>query len=173
MAHDWMIELPWQLARRGSVDDAVRVADAFAELDRANASLYANDAAVMLAEAGRGGDARARAETNLRAWPRDLWTRVHAGDVHRALGDLQQAERAFRQAVAIAEASGERDDVATTAERLSDLLAEVPDREQDAADAARTAARALASEQRVAPRTGRNDPCPCGSGRKFKKCCGA
>jgi uncharacterized protein YecA (UPF0149 family) len=21
------------------------------------------------------------------------------------------------------------------------------------------------------PRTGRNDPCPCGSGRKFKKCC--
>ena len=23
------------------------------------------------------------------------------------------------------------------------------------------------------PRPGRNDPCPCGSGRKFKKCCGA
>jgi hypothetical protein len=22
------------------------------------------------------------------------------------------------------------------------------------------------------PRVGRNDPCPCGSGRKFKKCCG-
>lgn len=27
--------------------------------------------------------------------------------------------------------------------------------------------------QREAPKTGRNDPCPCGSGRKFKKCCGA
>lgn len=25
----------------------------------------------------------------------------------------------------------------------------------------------------VEERTGRNDPCPCGSGRKFKKCCGA
>jgi hypothetical protein len=25
----------------------------------------------------------------------------------------------------------------------------------------------------VGPKTGRNDPCPCGSGRKFKKCCGA
>ncbi|MGO9202928.1 MAG: YecA family protein [Limisphaerales bacterium] len=24
-----------------------------------------------------------------------------------------------------------------------------------------------------ASRTGRNDPCPCGSGKKFKKCCGA
>ena len=26
---------------------------------------------------------------------------------------------------------------------------------------------------RAAPAPGRNDPCPCGSGRKFKKCCGA
>lgn len=26
---------------------------------------------------------------------------------------------------------------------------------------------------RQASRVGRNDPCPCGSGRKFKKCCGA
>ena len=26
---------------------------------------------------------------------------------------------------------------------------------------------------RVEPTTGRNDPCPCGSGNKFKKCCGA
>jgi len=25
----------------------------------------------------------------------------------------------------------------------------------------------------AAPKTSRNDPCPCGSGRKFKKCCGA
>lgn len=27
--------------------------------------------------------------------------------------------------------------------------------------------------QRVAAKVGRNDPCPCGSGKKFKKCCGA
>lgn len=25
----------------------------------------------------------------------------------------------------------------------------------------------------VGPRPGRNEPCPCGSGKKFKKCCGA
>ena len=25
---------------------------------------------------------------------------------------------------------------------------------------------------RQTPRVGRNDPCPCGSGKKFKKCCG-
>ncbi len=27
-------------------------------------------------------------------------------------------------------------------------------------------------EQPRAPRVGRNDPCPCGSGKKFKRCCG-
>ena len=26
--------------------------------------------------------------------------------------------------------------------------------------------------RRDAPKVGRNDPCPCGSGKKFKKCCG-
>ncbi|HSF23252.1 MAG TPA: SEC-C metal-binding domain-containing protein, partial [Blastocatellia bacterium] len=26
---------------------------------------------------------------------------------------------------------------------------------------------------RAGPKAGRNDPCPCGSGKKFKKCCGA
>lgn len=26
---------------------------------------------------------------------------------------------------------------------------------------------------RVESKTGRNDPCPCGSGKKFKKCCGS
>jgi uncharacterized protein YecA (UPF0149 family) len=26
--------------------------------------------------------------------------------------------------------------------------------------------------RRAQPKVGRNDPCPCGSGKKFKKCCG-
>lgn len=26
--------------------------------------------------------------------------------------------------------------------------------------------------RRTAPKIGRNDPCPCGSGKKYKKCCG-
>ena len=31
----------------------------------------------------------------------------------------------------------------------------------------------VAPVRRDAPKVGRNDPCPCGSGRKYKKCCGA
>jgi hypothetical protein len=32
---------------------------------------------------------------------------------------------------------------------------------------------ATAEPHRAPPRVGRNEPCPCGSGKKFKKCCGA
>jgi preprotein translocase subunit SecA len=31
---------------------------------------------------------------------------------------------------------------------------------------------AKAKPVRVGPKVGRNDPCPCGSGKKFKQCCG-
>jgi SEC-C motif-containing protein len=27
-------------------------------------------------------------------------------------------------------------------------------------------------QRRAAPKVGRNEPCPCGSGKKYKKCCG-
>jgi preprotein translocase subunit SecA len=30
----------------------------------------------------------------------------------------------------------------------------------------------VATYKREAPKVGRNDPCPCGSGKKYKKCCG-
>ena len=41
--------------------------------------------------------------------------------------------------------------------------------EQDAEEARAHAQPA----RRTGPKVGRNEPCPCGSGRKFKKCCGA
>lgn len=37
---------------------------------------------------------------------------------------------------------------------------------------AQPAVAARVPERRLAPKVGRNDPCPCGSGQKFKKCCG-
>jgi uncharacterized protein len=35
------------------------------------------------------------------------------------------------------------------------------------------AKRGIATIRREQPKVGRNDPCPCGSGKKFKQCCGA
>jgi preprotein translocase subunit SecA len=35
-----------------------------------------------------------------------------------------------------------------------------------------TEAASKAKPVRTGPKVGRNDPCPCGSGKKFKQCCG-
>jgi hypothetical protein len=35
------------------------------------------------------------------------------------------------------------------------------------------AAMAVSQVKHTQPKTGRNEPCPCGSGKKYKKCCGA
>jgi len=53
-------------------------------------------------------------------------------------------------------------------DQLGDLVADAYDffRERGAPTASQPPVR------REGPRIGRNDPCPCGSGRKFKKCCG-
>ena len=34
------------------------------------------------------------------------------------------------------------------------------------------AKRGTGTQRRDNPKIGRNDPCPCGSGKKFKQCCG-
>ncbi|HET6718604.1 MAG TPA: SEC-C metal-binding domain-containing protein, partial [Rhodocyclaceae bacterium] len=35
------------------------------------------------------------------------------------------------------------------------------------------AKRGAPTQRRETPKVGRNDPCPCGSGKKYKQCCGA
>ena len=135
LSDDWLLELPWALARGGLVDDAVKVGDALAGLDQDNAALFANDVAVILAEAGRGDEAVVRVEQNLRRFPEDLWTQVHAGDVYLALSDHAAAEQAFRAALAKGRARGDASGVADASERLVRLLGEQPGREQEAAEA--------------------------------------
>ncbi len=172
----WLTDLPMALAHAGLVDEAVSVGDALAALDGEEQAMFANDVAVILAEAGRGEDALARVEQNLRRFPDDLWTQIHCGDVHLALSDRQGAEQAFRDALAIAKAHGDAPGIADANDRLAALLGEQPGREQEAAAAAQEgqrAARAAAGGSRLAVKVARNDPCPCGSGRKYKRCCGA
>ena len=49
------------------------------------------------------------------------------------------------------------------AKKASDVVSEA---------AAAEEARAKAKPVRTGPKVGRNDPCPCGSGKKYKQCCG-
>ena len=176
LSEDWLIGLPMGLAFRGLVDEAVTVGDALAQLDPDNSAMFANDVAVILAEAGRGEQALARVEQNLRRFPDDLWTRIHAGDVHLALSDPARAERAFHNALSFARARSDASGIAAVNERLARLLGEQPGREREAAAAEQEmerASRAAYGGSRIAVKVGRNDPCPCGSGRKYKRCCGA
>ena len=71
-----------------------------------------------------------------------------------------EAERRYQEELshAIARHPGEADDPAQTLNQL-----------REAADAAQASARRAAAST---PKIGRNDPCPCGSGKKYKKCCG-
>jgi preprotein translocase subunit SecA len=50
-----------------------------------------------------------------------------------------------------------------TGKKASDVVSEA---------AAATEAHAKAKPVRTGPKVGRNDPCPCGSGKKYKNCCG-
>ena len=73
-----------------------------------------------------------------------------------------------------------------TDEGMRELMdnAELKERHQDFADAIMPCVLAIrdywsahrkagSTFRREATKVGRNDPCPCGSGKKFKKCCGA
>ena len=176
----WCMELAFALASADLTDLAVATADRLAELQPDNASLHAGDAMVILAEAGRADEARSRAEAAVAAWPDEPWVHAKVGDVHAARGDADGAEQAYRRAVEVARAIGDPD-VEFVADRLVDHLAGQPGREAEAR-AVRAETRKAAPRRRRAtvepvrragPKVGRNDPCPCGSGKKYKKCHGA
>ncbi len=178
LSPEWLVELPMALAAGGLVDEAVAVGDAFAELYAGEAATLARDVALILAQAGRADEARERLDASLRRGPGDAWTHIGAGDVHAALNDAAHAERAYRRALAIAQRrGGHADDAAVALQRLGEVLAGQRGREHDAAEASREAHRAAEAadggQRVVAAKVGRNDPCPCGSGSKHKRCCGA
>jgi tetratricopeptide (TPR) repeat protein len=94
--------------------------------------------------------------------------------------DLNRCEQILREGFAIANVR----DRADIADRLADLCEEQR-REEEAkefrrqceqraatVETARTAS-AAGTKAVTRKKVGRNEPCPCGSGKKFKKCCGA
>jgi hypothetical protein len=184
---DWLAHQHFDLAKAGLVDEAAEVARRAARLS--NESMYLGDRAVILAEAGRRDEALAQVEENLRRFPDDVWTKIFAGDAHSALDDDQRAEALWRQALDEADCEYDRlgaferlEDLLRPAGRdaEADALAERARRRESAPGARGTAALASASADTsgagatgARKKVGRNDPCPCGSGKKYKKCCGS
>jgi SWIM/SEC-C metal-binding protein len=82
-----------------------------------------------------------------------------------------------RPAIVRVQTEKRRDDVLAFCQdnNIAVLVSLDPDKPEDLADIERvTMARAPAPPTipaKSAPKVGRNDPCPCGSGKKYKKCC--
>jgi uncharacterized protein YchJ len=166
-----LFDLPRWLSERGAVDSALSVARAFAFVAP---DAFRGEQALILARAERREEALALVATNLEQAEDIPTAEAKAGDVYRALGELDSAEAYYRRSLAEARTSLERTEAMT---RLVALLCEVG-REGDASDLLqreeeRLKALSPAPVVRAAPKVGRNDACPCGSGKKYKKCHGA
>lgn len=193
----WLIQLPFELAHAGLVDPALDLAARCAEVLEVPQSL--GDRAVILAEAGRADDARAQVTEMLARFPYEEWLALKGGDALQALGDVARAEELFRQGLAQAESDYDREgalerliplleqqgrtaEVATLRSEWGPDDAddaEGEEQEEEFAESADDDPELFEPELEDAPeaelqpvaRVGRNDPCPCGSGKKFKKCC--
>jgi len=166
-----LFELPLRLSDAGAVDSALAIARAFAFI--APDSLH-GDEALILARAGRREEALLLVSSNLERAKDIPSAEAKAGDVYRALGEADSAEAYYRRSLAESHTSLERSEALT---RLVGLLCEVG-RERDASDLLQLEEKRLLARRpspvvRDAPKVGRNDPCPCGSGKKYKKCHGA
>jgi hypothetical protein len=180
----FMLDLPFELARAGMADKGAELALAMSFVDPGD---FLTDRAMILAEAGEREAALAQVAENIASMPTDQWVQIKAGDVYVELGEVGPAETAYRAALELDGPVFERDEAV---ERLLELFT-TQGREADAtalkvAEQARTDEAARIKREppshasdvpsdtvvRFAPKVGRNDPCPCGSGKKYKKCCG-
>lgn len=113
-------------------------------------------------------------------WLSELWDEYVPDALSEELGSLLMV-LSFFASRQLAEAFYRETDAGrgTFAQMCQLMVRLLPDAQTDYARMGRSIATVL-QEQRNAEHTparririGRNDPCPCGSGRKYKKCCGA
>jgi len=173
---DWLLErslsvrlldLPLQLANASEFELGIAAARALVFVDR---ELVQGDLAIVLAKAGRSEEALAQLASNLDQAEDAALVEAKAGETHRALGDLPAAEAYFRRSLTEAK---------TNADRLQALIRVASclidqGREAEAGELLKQARQLETQSQQPAKPTevGRNDPCPCGSGKKYKKCHG-
>ena len=172
---DWLLErslsarlldAPLQLALAGEFELAVSAARASVFIDR---ELAEGDLAIIFAKAGRREEALAQLASNLERAEEATLVEAKAGETHRALGDLPAAEAYFRRS--LAEAKTHADKLHALIRVASVLIDQ--GRDADASEVMKQAQQLEASQKQAKPpEVGRNDPCPCGSGKKYKKCHG-
>jgi hypothetical protein len=174
----WLVEL---LEQHGAdyPDLAAQLADVMADCPQAEH--FQTELAIALAIAGRREEAQSRARVNLQRYPDDFWVKILTADVFIELNEDAQAIDLLVQALASA---GDCFDWDAIVERLEELFERSGSVElltaivrQNPRPTPATSPTSALSEPDVSARLekatkiGRNDPCPCGSGKKYKKCC--
>lgn len=122
----FFLNIPHDFAQHGLIDEAVNIGRWFAGLS-GRPENFMRDAGCILAEAGRKEEALAQVEENLRRFPSDVWVVINAGDAMYSLGEMEQAEKYFLKARAIA---GDKNDKLAVLERLVDLYGETGEMEK-------------------------------------------
>jgi preprotein translocase subunit SecA len=92
-------------------------------------------------------------------------------EIVRMLFLLRPATEGEEQEILTARARRARQQVTYSSGEAESAYSQGQARPQEPA-AARGGGTAVKQVVRTNPKVGRNDPCPCGSGKKFKKCCG-
>ena len=181
-------QVAYRLARSRQFDLAARVVDAMVPIASDTAANLHGELATQLAEAGRIDDARARMELAVAHRSADLLTEIFAAEVDEAAGEDAAAEARYRATLSAARKAGDAILEHDLLWHLVELLQDDDSRAEEVAqlerERDRVHARSISSERHqgvgLAPgvetfgrKVGRNEPCPCGSGRKFKRCHGA
>ena len=162
-----LLGLPLELSTAGETELALRVAQAF---EFSAPDDLAGDIAVIYARAGRRDEALARLALNLEQAGNPFIAEAKAGDTYRALGEDDAAEVYYRRSLAEAKSNSDRSEAVL---RITSLLFDTGREADAAAFVAEERARRAAARTVTRPvSVGRNDPCPCGSGKKYKKCHG-
>jgi tetratricopeptide (TPR) repeat protein len=123
---------------------------------------------------GKTGEAEQLYRDIISRNPGNPWCLLHIGDCYVTYGtkDFSKAKDYYLRALSIAEKHRKDPDgkVAMSAvyQRLIDLAHDTGNR----AESERYVRLLESLETKETKKVGRNDPCPCGSGKKYKKCCG-
>jgi hypothetical protein len=123
-------------------------------------------------ELGETGKAEALYRDWLQADPRWGWGWIGWSDgygfTRTQFQDCPRAEQILREGLAVEQVRDRRDML----ERLADVCEE-QGRKVEASELRKQAKPSAVATKVTKQKIGRNEPCPCGSGKKFKKCCGA
>jgi len=179
---EWLTTLPLQLAESGASNSALALAQrllpfSFGELLRPGLPRLA-------ALAGEPELAQRTIQENRREYPHDAEILLEAALTWQVLEQPSKTEASLREALKYvgSDLSLREEIVELLSEHLTETKRSTELRQLQSQEAAWrrrfsppavTDSRELGSTVRnVAVKIGRNDPCPCGSGKKYKKCCG-